>query len=1171
MASSRRTSGLRRPFTYGTFPLVINQFEQLVREFSLLDSDYSPDEIKQIKVNNEAKRFEEFSEAVRIIFGSEIRTQNLKAIFRKINNESSYSVDWSELFGYAAHPDLTEALQNDDNISNNVFLLSRRSTVGEAAGDKRRRDGVKRIMYIAHNDIFVTATEKGTLCVWNSDESAWVTDCCNLPSLRRIAICSERSIALWDHRAKRKQQTVVQIRPIERSPRCVSHCILDESEIHEDVLIFGDDQGYVNMMRISAKDLHMKSSEKGEASVVSVEPSKLTHKILKRKLHDDWVLKIRYYTQLKAFVSCSPCNRQSLVIVDLEDKSFDTAPHRSMSLFKGVNAFDYSPRANAIVTGGIDKILRLWHPNILARPTGKMSGHLFTIVDICINEKDQHIISLSTARIIRIWDIQTLTSLQSFCDIDIGSTDKRLSAIFYDNKYERLLTGTTVISCWPLTRTVQDSMFAPHTHERAVSQILFNHHSNQVATACAESTIKMWDVETGRLIYQILDSHGASIEVTSMVADNAGNILATGGFDGSIKTWDFSTGTPIRVLNPEAEKLPEEPVIGLLFTNEAEWGRCLLGIGWGNKLKIFKESLDEPFLEEVVGIEGSPPPDSPVVQPATPLNSAEIGKRARHHAKSNAPSPILDLIQASDLWRFFGKQLFDVTCVDFLKPTYIVIGSHLGNIYIGSLITKQIITSFRTLPIEQNRQDGHKVDVQVNASVILVSIYVPKNKLTTRNRLTVKEVEVESEENDDFMYQKELTEKVTKLPRKNTTLMLSRLQIGTRDETNTSGDENNTKETQPGLPAYAESNVESDRNESHSEVADKSNSLEGSSNDQIRKTNPDVNSYSAAQKVCSMPLVLTSHNDGYMRFWNMKGNLLAYTTTSTNRHGTALPPITALCASDDSHYVFSANSKGYITKWNISKFMQNPRQVLQENSIRRDSSIATQLQADDNSRRRPLKVEELIVQILTWRAHLFTVTSLKYFSGNNILFSASTDCSVRVWHCRTGHFIGYFGQPRNWHLNSFDSIPSTPARPSDIQERPLLPVKNVTKAESKKRKENPSLECPLFFDNAKWKPFRRSAPAETRPKDNKKFFGALAKAKIPNSDILGSSRSTLGVFSSLPMYRLNSPKRIKAPATEYKSSFYKMDLDNDLGDEEFPDRFEVASSYQSSLLESQVR
>ena len=43
---------------------------------------------------------------------------------------------------------------------------------------------------------------------------------------------------------------------------------------------------------------------------------------------------------------------------------------------------------------------------------GKLMGHLFTIVDICCNEKDQHLISLSTARVFRVWDIHTLTCLQ---------------------------------------------------------------------------------------------------------------------------------------------------------------------------------------------------------------------------------------------------------------------------------------------------------------------------------------------------------------------------------------------------------------------------------------------------------------------------------------------------------------------------------------------------------------------------------------------------------------------------------------------------------------------------------------------------------------------------------------------------------------------------------------
>jgi len=67
-----------------------------------------------------------------------------------------------------------------------------------------------------------------------------------------------------------------------------------------------------------------------------------------------------------------------------------------------------------IATGGIDKIVRLWHAGILGRgePTAKLSGHQFTIVDIVINDTDQHVISLSSARVIRVWDMQTLSVLQ---------------------------------------------------------------------------------------------------------------------------------------------------------------------------------------------------------------------------------------------------------------------------------------------------------------------------------------------------------------------------------------------------------------------------------------------------------------------------------------------------------------------------------------------------------------------------------------------------------------------------------------------------------------------------------------------------------------------------------------------------------------------------------------
>ena len=42
-----------------------------------------------------------------------------------------------------------------------------------------------------------------------------------------------------------------------------------------------------------------------------------------------------------------------------------------MKVPKGVNAFDFCAKANIIATGGVDKIVRVWHPHIFTRPTGK--------------------------------------------------------------------------------------------------------------------------------------------------------------------------------------------------------------------------------------------------------------------------------------------------------------------------------------------------------------------------------------------------------------------------------------------------------------------------------------------------------------------------------------------------------------------------------------------------------------------------------------------------------------------------------------------------------------------------------------------------------------------------------------------------------------------------------
>ena len=49
---------------------------------------------------------------------------------------------------------------------------------------------------------------------------------------------------------------------------------------------------------------------------------------------------------------------------------------------------------------------------------------------------------------------------------------------------------------------------------------------------CTESVLKVWEMESGKLVYTITDSHGPNIEVTAVTLDSSGYRLATGAFDG---------------------------------------------------------------------------------------------------------------------------------------------------------------------------------------------------------------------------------------------------------------------------------------------------------------------------------------------------------------------------------------------------------------------------------------------------------------------------------------------------------------------------------------------------------------------------------------------------------------------------------------------------------------
>ncbi|XP_078355329.1 LOW QUALITY PROTEIN: WD repeat-containing protein 64-like, partial [Oculina patagonica] len=513
-------------------------------------------------------------------------------------------------------------------------------------------------------------------------ESSWVTGCGFLPSLRRIAVTSERALSLWDYRAKRKQLTIYQIKPMENSPQCMIYIPWKTESMNEDTILFGDDEGYVNMMTVSSKDLHMKNSTAGktDSQIVTIEPSKLSYAIQRRKFHDDWVIKLKYFPQLEMFGSCSPSSSYSFILGSIE-RVLDNSPVRELAVPKGVNCFDYCTKANVIITAGADKVIRVWHPLIFTRPTGKLLGHLFTIVDIAVNEKDQQLISLSTARVFRVWDIQTLSCLQVFTDNEVRPGEKRISCMLFDAKHDRLITGCSVIDTWPLTRAIQDSLQVPHTHDRPICQLLYNSHMNQVISGCTEGIIKVWEMETGQFVYQVTDAHGSSTEITAMTVDSSGYRLATGAYNGSIKVWDFGSGQLYKKYPDEHTKKRHEDTITGLAYHTMYNKRCLLVSSWGNKIRIMEDPAEVATLIELKVL-------SDLYIPPVPLR---IEKDEQTPFISRAPLPTIgetQEVKSSNEEHVLSH--CEVTCLELVSPLLFA-GTTSGEVIMWNLETEKIV------------------------------------------------------------------------------------------------------------------------------------------------------------------------------------------------------------------------------------------------------------------------------------------------------------------------------------------------------------------------------------------------------------------------------------------------------------------------------------------------
>ncbi|KAM5191587.1 WD repeat-containing protein 64 [Mantella aurantiaca] len=504
-------------------------------------------------------KYDQFYDAIKTLFGQDVQSKDIAAFFQKITKHPDAPHEWTEIFG---------CFQTDENIiasqtdaENTVFWLSKRETIGSATGSgKKKRDIIQCVVKVPSLDAVLTVSQKGTISLFNS------------------------------------QDNYVCIRPMKHFLLCVCAVNSQEDSMKDEILV-GDDAGYVSLFSIASVELnppHSKSRVLSQPLVLDSEKFKQ----FKRKLHNDCVVKVKYIHELNCFASSSLDSKHSLVLDNVQ-RIKDASPVRSFSVPKGITAFAFCVKANMIITGGPDKIIRLWYPDVTNEAMAELCGHLYSVADIAVNEQDQHVISVSTARGFRVWDIQTLSLLQVFTDTQQGPGDCRINSMVFDNKHLRLLTGSCVLDVWPLTRMIQKTRQVPRSHDRSINALVYNKVFYQVLSICSKSVLKVWEMETGVQVYEIKDAHGPTIEVTTADIDVGGYYFATGANNGSVKIWEFGNGYQVKVLQPKKGcKDKQQGICQLSYkrTHDNQHQHMIIALDISGNIKMIQGKEDDHEL-----------------------------------------------------------------------------------------------------------------------------------------------------------------------------------------------------------------------------------------------------------------------------------------------------------------------------------------------------------------------------------------------------------------------------------------------------------------------------------------------------------------------------------------------------------------------------------------------
>jgi WD40 repeat protein len=217
------------------------------------------------------------------------------------------------------------------------------------------------------------------------------------------------------------------------------------------------------------------------------------------------------------------------------------APTAGMHQDDQITDLEFSPHGHLLASASEDKTIALWDVTNQRR-IHTLADHIRAVTCVAFSSNGRWLASGSADKTMKVWDVETGHLAYTLSDT------KTIAALALSPDGHWLAsTSDDTVKIWDVL-----SARVAHVlrHRDSVNSIAFNGDGRLVASGSDDSTVKVWEVETGRLVGGPLP-HDDAVQVVAFSPD--GRLIASGGYFKTITLWSATTWLSVQTLLPGAQ------------------------------------------------------------------------------------------------------------------------------------------------------------------------------------------------------------------------------------------------------------------------------------------------------------------------------------------------------------------------------------------------------------------------------------------------------------------------------------------------------------------------------------------------------------------------------------------------------------------------------------------